>query len=293
MFESAENHSVPPIGIMQGRLAPPEDGRFQSFPRQSWREEFSRAAAARLNCIEWIHDHFGHDVNPITTDNGIAEMKRLMDTTGVGVVSLCADWFMESPLVRATSVELSERLNHLGWLIEQCQKAGIKRLTLPFVDASGIDGPDDVATVVASLRQVLPRAEAAQVEIHLETALPPAPFAKLLAELDPPCIGVNYDSGNSASLGFSVRDEFAAYGHRIGSVHVKDRRKGGGTVPLGTGDADLPAFFDCLGKFGYHKELILQVARGTPGDEVAWAAQNRQYVLNLWKPANTVEGGGR
>ena len=33
-------------GIMQGRLSPPEDGRFQSFPRNSWREEFRRAHEA-------------------------------------------------------------------------------------------------------------------------------------------------------------------------------------------------------------------------------------------------------
>jgi L-ribulose-5-phosphate 3-epimerase len=39
-------------GIMQGRLSPPEDGRFQSFPRNSWREEFPRAREAGLDYIE-------------------------------------------------------------------------------------------------------------------------------------------------------------------------------------------------------------------------------------------------
>jgi len=28
----------------------------------------------------------------------------------------------------------------------------------------------------------------------------------------------------------------------------------------------------------YSGDFILQVARGTPGDEVAWAQQNRAYV---------------
>ena len=36
-------------------------------------------------------------------------------------------------------------------------------------------------------------------------------------------IKVNYDSGNSASLGYDPTDEFAAYGERVGSVHIKDR----------------------------------------------------------------------
>lgn len=36
------------VGIMQGRLSPPEDGRFQSFPRLGWREEFARAGFITL-----------------------------------------------------------------------------------------------------------------------------------------------------------------------------------------------------------------------------------------------------
>jgi len=53
---------------MQGRLVPPEAQRFQSFPRERWREEFAVAAAAGLDTIEWIYDAYGEDLNPIGTD---------------------------------------------------------------------------------------------------------------------------------------------------------------------------------------------------------------------------------
>ena len=53
------------LGIMQGRLLPPEEQRFQSFPRQRWRDEFALAAAAGLDTIEWIYDAYGEDVNPL------------------------------------------------------------------------------------------------------------------------------------------------------------------------------------------------------------------------------------
>jgi sugar phosphate isomerase/epimerase len=33
-------------------------------------------------------------------------------------------------------------------------------------------------------------------------------------------------------------EEFAAYGERVGSFHIKDRVRGGKTVPLGQGDTD-------------------------------------------------------
>jgi hexulose-6-phosphate isomerase len=61
-------------------------------------------------------------------------------------------------------------------------------------------------------------------------------------------------------------------------VHVKDRRRGGTTVPRGAGDADLPAFFDGLRRLGYDGDVILQVARGTTGAEVEWARGNRRLV---------------
>jgi hexulose-6-phosphate isomerase len=92
---------------------------------------------------------------------------------------------------------------------------------------------------------------------------------------------VNYDSGNSASLGYEPTDEFAAYGTRVGSVHIKDRVNGGGTVPLGSGNTNFKALFECLGELGYSGDFVLQVARGTRGDEVAWARSNRDYVLAL------------
>jgi hexulose-6-phosphate isomerase len=90
---------------------------------------------------------------------------------------------------------------------------------------------------------------------------------------------VNYDSGNSASLGYEVTRELAAYGTRIGSVHIKDRIHGGGTVPLGTGDADLPALFSGLAGLRYEGDYVLQVARGSDGNEVEWARQNRAFLV--------------
>ncbi len=128
---------------------------------------------------------------------------------------------------------------------------------------------------------MLPVLDETGVELHLETSLAPQPFADLLARLPHPSVKVNYDSGNSASLGYSPRSEFAAYGSRVGSVHVKDRLRGGGTVPLGTGDADFEALFSCLADIGYEGDFVLQVARGTEGDEVNWARQNRAFLSVL------------
>ena len=267
------------IGIMQGRLVPPSDGRIQCFPRENWAEEFALAAAAGIDSIEWIYDQHGADVNPIATDDGIKDLLRLSDLHGVRVASLCADYFMDWPLVRVSGAEREARLDTLLWLQQRCRRLDIERIVLPFVDASIINTDEDLDLVASTLTGAVELAAELGVELHLETSLAPQRFAELLSELNSELVKVNYDVGNSASLGYAPREEFAAYGHRVGSVHIKDRLKGGGTVPLGTGDADLAAVFECLRDQDYSGDLVMQVARDVPGEEVAWAARNRALIL--------------
>ena len=269
-------------GIMEGRLVPPEDGRFQSFPRQHWESEFTHASKVPFDYIEWVYDLYGHDVNPLGNAGGVDRLKRLAESTGVSIRSVCADYFMDKPLVRCTAHECDERLQELACLLRNARALGVQRVVIPFVDASAIRSKDDVVVVQDALKAALPFAEETQVEIHLETSLGPSEFAKLLEPLPHPQLKINYDSGNSSSLGYASKDEFAAYGDRIGSVHIKDRVLNGGTVPLGTGNANFPAVFSCLEKINYRGDFTLQVARGTPGDEVNWAIQNLAFVRGYW-----------
>jgi hexulose-6-phosphate isomerase len=186
---------------------------------------------------------------------------------------------MDKPLVRASQAELEDRLHTFHWLLERGRLIGINRMVIPFVDASSIDTQAEFDGVVMLLKRLLEPAGNTGIEIHLETSLTPARFAELLNRLTDPLLKVNYDSGNSSSLGYAPREEFAAYGERVGSVHIKDRLLGASTVPLGTGDADFPALAEGLRKVAYKGDFILQVARGASGDEVAWARQNRAFVL--------------
>jgi hexulose-6-phosphate isomerase len=270
---------ITPIGIMQGRPSLPVGDRIQCFPQESWRDEFPRAAQAGLDAIEWIFDLDDAAMNPLATDTGIAEMHKLCREHGVAVRSICADYFMARTLVRASREERAERLAKLDWLLGRCGDCGITRMVLPFVDASKIVTAADRDDVVSALEHALPTMERTDVEIHLETSLPPVEFRELLDRVPHAMVRVNYDSGNSSSLGFEPRAEWDAYGDRIGSVHIKDRILGGSTVLLGTGNADFPALFSAVRRAGYSGPWVLQAARGTPGDEVAWAKKNRAFVV--------------
>ena len=44
----------PRIGIMQGRLSKPLNGKIQSFPVNSWENEFYLAKDIGFKLIEWV-----------------------------------------------------------------------------------------------------------------------------------------------------------------------------------------------------------------------------------------------
>jgi hexulose-6-phosphate isomerase len=119
------------------------------------------------------------------------------------------------------------------------------------------------------------------IKISLETDLSPIAFKELLEQIDLDFIQANYDIGNSASLGFDPEEELDAYGQRILNVHVKDRKLGGTTVPLGTGNAKIDLVIQKLQEFGYSGGLTMQAARGV--NDVETAKEQLNYVRNLLK----------
>lgn len=274
------------FGVMQGRLSPPEEGRFQSFPRSSWRDEIPRAREAGFTYIEWIHDSYDEGANPIFSEAGRAELAALKEQHGISTPALCGDWFMDFPLVRCTSAERQHREQHLHALLPVAASIGARRIVLPFVDNARLTNDEERTIVLDVLKHALPVAEEHGVELHLEADFAPEDFARFLARIPDPMLKVNWDSGNSSGLGYVASQEFAAYGDRLGSVHIKDRfRKPEGGVetrPLGTGSADFDEIFAVLDHLGYQGGLTLQVARGTPGDEVNFLQDQLAFVRERW-----------
>jgi L-ribulose-5-phosphate 3-epimerase len=260
---------------MQGRLSPPVGGKIQAFPREHWEKEFSAAASVGLSSIEWILES-PLEPNPFWSEEGLARIRRQTGETGVRVDFVCADYFMESPFVRMSPADLTRNQSVLLRAIDQCAALGAKGIEIPCIDASEIRSPQEEDELAAAIYTCLEHAAKHNIEIGLETSLPPDRFSKLLGRIGHSALRANYDSGNSASLGYDSAEEIDAYGRWINNVHIKDRSRKGGSVPLGTGNADIGKVLRLLKGAGYHGDFILQGARGT--DDVATA---RRYKVQL------------
>ena len=66
-----------PIGVMQGRLLPKYEGRYQAHSVAYWQVEFSKAAELGLDCIEFILDYNDSEKNPLMTLDGCKEIKAV------------------------------------------------------------------------------------------------------------------------------------------------------------------------------------------------------------------------
>lgn len=260
------------LGVMQGRLLPKYEGRYQAHPRGYWQDEFALAAERGLDLIEFILDYGGAAENPLASAAGRASIAGAVADSGVAVRSVCADYFMEAPLHAPDSAAASDSLAMLKTLVRGAPELGLRDIVIPCVDHSRLATAEDQDRLVRSLEAVLPIAEDMQVNLALETDLDPAAFAALLGRLPSPRIAVNYDSGNSAAHGYDPRAEFAAYGPRITDLHIKDRTRGGGPVALGEGDADFDALFSLLAD-GFSGYFIMQAYR----DDEGLAVFDRQH----------------
>jgi L-ribulose-5-phosphate 3-epimerase UlaE len=267
------------LGVMQGRLLPKYQGRYQAFPIESWENEFKIAKDCGLDLIEFILDFNDSEKNPLLHPGGVEKIFNIIKDSGVSVKTICADYFMEAPLHSNNNKVAEESYKVLEKLIDSAKILKITDIVIPCVDQSSLKTREAVSRFVKFIKKIIPIIEKEGINLSLETDLAPKPFIELLDKLNSKNITINYDIGNSAALGFNSSEELAAYGDRITDIHIKDRILGGGPVRLGNGNADFRKFFNELKKFNYNGPFIMQAYRDDEGIEIF--KKQLKYIMPL------------
>ena len=256
------------IGVMQGRLLPKYQGRYQAHPVGCWQDEFVLAREVGIDCIEFILDYNEAEDNPLIKEGGVEEIKIVVEQTGIAVKTICADYFMEAPL-HSEHIEIANSSQELMIrLLNNAVELGVTDVVIPCVDQSTLGGKPAVDRFVKTLLPIVVIAEKHGINLSLETDLAPQLFVELLERFNSNRVTVNYDIGNSAALGYDLFEELECYGKRITDIHIKDRVLGGSPVELGKGDANFYAFFNKLKEFDYQGPFIMQAYRDEEGVEI-------------------------
>jgi len=272
------------IGVMQGRLLPKYKNLYQAHPVNYWKEEFDIAKEIGLNCIEFILDFDSIKHNPLLREDGIFEINKVVDRTGVKVKTVCADYFIEAPL-HSENIKTSEYSQKvLIKLLSNVKNLDVNVIVIPCLEKSTLKDRIVLDSFIEKMKPIVEAAEKFKINLSLETDLQPNLFFELLERFDSEMVTVNYDIGNSAALEYDPDEELEAYGNKITDIHIKDRVFGGGPVTLGEGNADFSKFFNKLKEFDYQGPFIMQAYRDEEGIEIfkkqlSWISK----YLNEWK----------
>ncbi|QWD30118.1 sugar phosphate isomerase/epimerase [Polynucleobacter paneuropaeus] len=268
---------------MQGRLSPMVDGKIQAFPWNSWRDEFLIARDLHISQMEWTLDQKDLYDNPLMTEVGRAEIRALCLSNSIQIPSLTGDCFMQAPFWKVSGAARVELEKDFIAIVQACCEVGISILVMPLVDNGSLENMHQEDALIHFLEKQSNLLHSNSVRIVFESDFEPNELLRFISRLDPVLFGINYDIGNSAALGFDPEEEIEIYGDRILNVHVKDRKLGGTTVPLGSGDANFEDVFKALAKVGYSGNFILQTARASNEDHDVVLCQYRNMTLELIK----------
>ena len=271
---------------MQGRLSSPFKNNIQHFPVNHWKEEFQSLVDIGLGCIEWVYEYPTVNQNPLHYSNSLEEIKSIVSQSGIRINTVVADYFMVKHILVPDPIKQKANITVLKRLIDHSTEVGIPIIELPFVDSSSLE-VNQFTDLFNVLEPVCNYAYDKGIKISFETDLSPKDFSNLIGIFSSVPVYINYDMGNSASLGFDPVEEIETLGERIINVHIKDRLLGGTTVPLGEGSVNFYKVFTALKKINYSHDFILQAARQDLSDYDILKIPNetiKEYIdfLNPW-----------
>lgn len=268
MNKNIQNNS---IGIMQGRLSPPLNGMIQSFPKDTWRDEFNIASEVGFDAIEIIFD--GPD-NPLFNPEGAQEIRQLADDSNIKISSISNDYSMFFPLFGETR---KKSLKTILQLIKRCSSINIPRVGISFEDNSSILNELHRNQAIENMKVILQLAEELDIIITIETFLMGYNLELFIDQVGSENLKVNFDTGNSCAYGEDSPAAIKKLGKLIGGIHIKDRKRlFGTTVELGKGDTNLKGCFQAMKDIGYAGTIIIQGARGS--DDIATALLYKNLV---------------
>jgi len=268
------------FGIVQGRLSPRMNNQYQSHPQGYWQSEFFIAKELGLDLIQWLVDPESFEENPIMSQKGRSEILKISKKSGIKVKSLCADILIKFPLF-GSSTEKAKKF--LEKIITNAGRMDIKNIIIPCLEESSLNTSKKKDSFIKSVKEYIDLASSYNMNFCIESDLNPSELNNLIKQVGKKNLYINYDIGNSVSLGFDFEEELNAYGSLIEHIHIKDKKKRSSSVPLGLGDADFSKIINKIKKINYKGPLVFESARGNNFVEDIKLIQNQMsFFKHLW-----------
>ena len=252
------------LGILQGRLSEPVNGKIQEFPILTWKKEFEILQSCGLTHIEWIVTKDSLKNNPIFISN----------LTNLPISSICCDHIIDENIHKLSF--LDEMLIDLCFL---ALKNNIKNISIPLLEESNMESDSRRAEFISSIKKI--KRMFSDLNFIFETELTPEKTLEI-ASADNNFF-VTYDTGNVTSYLKQHEKYIKTLKNKIVNVHLKDRTFDAKTQIPFNGDTDFKTIFKLLKEIDYNSIYTLQIARGETGKEVEYIKEYKQKFEDLYE----------
>ena len=113
------------------------------------------------------------------------------------------------------------------------KKIGINKFIIPLVDNSKLKNANEEDDLILELKKI--SKQFPSIYFLFESDFKPKRLLLFIKRFKNKNFGINYDTGNSASLNYNFDDE-KIYFKYVKNIHIKDRLKNSTTVRLGNGN---------------------------------------------------------
>ncbi len=266
------------IGFMQGRLVDKINNKIQFFPEHNWLEEIKIAKSEKFNLMEWTINYENIKKNPLYNGE-IKMLSKIISNNKFQIKSVTCDFFMQKPFFKEKLINKKKKcLDDIYQVIKNCNKLKFKYLILPLVDNSSILNLRQERELIQTIKkEIFPKLK--KLKILFEIDYKPNKVLSFIKKFNSKKVGINYDTGNSASLNYNIKDEMKYFKY-VKNIHIKDRKKFGTTVRLGMGNWNYKLFFNKIKKINYKGNFILQTARSNKHNHVEELKRNKFFFIN-------------
>jgi sugar phosphate isomerase/epimerase len=200
--------------------------------------------------------------------------QELAKEHGVAMCSLAMGILNEVPF--ATSPEADK------WVwdcVDVMPKLGLKVALLAFFSKGDLKGKQELQdAVIARLKKLAPRAEAAGVVLGIESYLNADEHMRILDAVKSPAVMVYYDVANMNRMGYDIYAEIRRLGRdRICQIHCKENG-----YLLGEGKIDFQEVKAALDQIGWQGWLVIEGAVPEGGSMFDSYVKNQQTLRSIF-----------
>lgn len=253
------------IGILQGRLSKPVNGKMQEFPISNWKNEFHNLHEIGLMGIEWLITPKDNLTNPLFTETNLPK----------NILSVCVDTMVSNSFYRPEFMN-----ENLVPVLNRMVELGITKVVMPLLEDSSVENE---YIRYEFLKNFIPVSEKyPNIDFCFEFECDKEIVMDIVSKKDN--FYITYDTGNFTSTykeKINHEELIDFFGSKIKNVHFKDRTYDGQTKHFGLGQTDFKTIIDTLKKNNYHDNIILQFARDVDGDEINYIKNTYNKIKKL------------